>query len=302
MLNFAHILGRPWAITPEVAELARRVLEAEGFAGLRRLAEFHAAFDADGEKAAGRRAARTAGDVAVIPVLGLLTQRGDVVNSVATTSTALVAEAVRAAAAEPSVAAMVLEFDSPGGEVYGVTEAARVIRDARASKAIVAHANSLAASAAYWLASQADELHVTPSGEVGSIGVYAAHEYVGKELEMKGRKVTLIHAGKYKVEGNPYEELGDEARGAIKGNVDRYYDMFVKDVAPGRKTNVDAVRNSFGEGRSVGAKAAVAAGMADGVMTLEEAIRRAAQLARERKQGLAALASAQEAQRRLASE
>ncbi len=300
MLNHLHhLFGKPWAVTPEIAEAGRRLFESLLFeehglvsriAPLRRLAEIHA-------EAAARPGgpARPAGAVAVIPVVGLITQRGDIIDSMPTVSSSQLADVVRAAGADGTVEAIVLEMDSPGGEVYGIPEAAAAIRETRAAKPIIAVANSVAGSAAYWLAAQADEVIVTPSGEVGSIGVWTGHIDESKRLEQEGRKVTLIYAGKYKVEGNPYEPLGDEARTAVQADVDRFYAMFVGDVAKGRtskgrRVSLEDVRSGFGEGRMVGAKAAVDAGMADSVGTLGDAVRRAAALARERGRSAASAA------------
>lgn len=289
MLNLNHLMGRPWAITGELAEHVRRMAQEPGqIAALRQVAELHAKMEA-----ATRTAAKRGGAVAVIPVLGPMTQRGGGGLSVDYVSTEAVADAVRAAAAEPGIQSIVLEFDSPGGEVYGIPEAAAVIREARASKPVVAVANSMAASAAYWLASQADEVLVTPSGDVGSIGVYTLHQDVSKSDEAAGIKTTLISAGKYKVEANPYQPLGEEALAAIQGDVDRAYAMFTQDVAKGRRVGIDAVRGGFGQGRLVGAKAAVEQGMADGIGTVEDAIRRAASLGQERRSAAAARAGAQ---------
>jgi signal peptide peptidase SppA len=228
------------------------------------------------------------GAIAVIPIYGLVTQR----NAWLGTSTDRLSAQVLAAVADKGVQAIVLDVDSPGGEVYGVPEAAAVIREARAEKPVVAVANAMAASAAYWLGSQASELLVTPSGEAGSIGVYTMHIDVSKALETAGLKVRLVSAGRYKVEGNPFEPLSDEAAAAIQADVDRYYEMFVRDVAKGRRVSVDAVRGDFGQGRLVGAKAAVTERMADGVGTLADGILRAGALAAERRGGTAAAAEA----------
>src|SRR5690606_4285100 len=117
-----------------------------------------------------------------------------------------------AALRDPAVSAIVIDVDSPGGTVTGVAELAEQIFEARGKKPIYAIANALAASAAYWIASAAEELWVTPSGDVGSIGVYAMHEDISEMEAEMGLKVTLISAGEYKTEGNPHEPLGDEAR------------------------------------------------------------------------------------------
>jgi ClpP class serine protease len=84
----------------------------------------------------------------------------------------------------------------------------------------------------------------------------------------------LISAGKYKVEGNPFEPLSDEARAAFQARVDDYYRMFVDAVARYRGVSAAEVRSGFGEGRVVGAREAVRLGMADRIATLDEALSR----------------------------
>jgi ClpP class serine protease len=84
--------------------------------------------------------------------------------------------------------------------------------------------------------------------------------------------VSLIKAGKFKAEDNPFGALSDEAKTAIQARVDDYYGMFVKAIARGRGVALDAVRNGFGEGRVVGAREAVAMKMADRVGTLEDVV------------------------------
>jgi len=288
-----QVFGRTWAVTAELAILAQRLIDAEGFAALRHGIAIHAAAGDDAAARASAARGKTTGSIALIPVLGLITHRGDVVNSMETASAMAIEGAVRSAAMDKGISAILLEIDSPGGEVNGIPELAAVIRDARASKPVVAMANSEAGSAAYWLASQADELVVTPSGRVGSVGVYRVHQDVSGEMTAKGRKVTYVSAGKYKLEGNPDEPLGDEARVAWQGEVNRYYQMFTADIAKGRHVAVDVVRDGFGEGRMIGARAAVDQGMADRVGTLEDAVHRAVTLAGEKGQRASGLAQAE---------
>jgi len=172
------------------------------------------------------------------------------------------------------VKAIIFDVDSPGGSVEGVTELASEIYNARKKKPSIAVANAQAASAAYWLASAAGELVVTPSGQVGSIGVYVAHQDESKALENEGVRITLISAGKYKTEGNPSEPLADEARAAIQSKVDDYYTMFVKGVAQNRGSTQAAVRDGYGQGRMVLASQAVKLNMADRVATLDDVLAR----------------------------
>ncbi len=132
------------------------------------------------------------------------------------TSVQGVARQFRAAMADPDIGRVILDVDSPGGQVGGVEELAREIYQARGQKPVTAIANGLAASAAYWIATAADEFVVTPSGQVGSIGVFGMHQDVSAALEKDGVKVTMVSAGKYKTEGNPFEPLTDEARAAMQ--------------------------------------------------------------------------------------
>jgi signal peptide peptidase SppA len=281
------VLSTPWAILPEKLAAIEALLALRASGG-------HVTAEEIGAVTNGRRApTATRGAVAVIPVYGTIHQHaGMMAESSGGTSTEALAEALRKALGDPAVGAVVLDVDSPGGAVSGVDELATEILQSRGPKPIIAVANSLMASAAYWIASAADEIWVTPSGEAGSIGVYAAHEDLSQALEKGGVRVSLVSAGKYKVEGNAYEPLTDEARGAIQGRVDAFYGMFVNAVAKGRGYAEVTVRNGFGEGRLLGAQEAVEQHLADKVGTLGEAIARAEALARRRSNALRATADA----------
>lgn len=290
MQSLIHIVsGRPWAIRAELAAHVRGLIAREGIAGLRHLAELkhevHACDGEDGRPRAARRGGSAAqpGTVAVIPIIGTLTQRGDVINSMQTRSTDDIAAEARQAAAEPKIDAIVLEIDSPGGEVFGVPEAWTAIREAAKVKPVVAVASSQAASAALYLASAASEFYITPSGEAGSVGVYALHIDASKAIEDSGEKWEFIVADNspHKVEGAPSEPLSDDARAEMKKTVNHYMAMFVRDVAKGRRVTEKAVLSRFGGGRMLRPQEAVDARMADGIGTLEQAIRRAGQLGRE---------------------
>ena len=155
---------------------------------------------------------------------------------------------------------------------HRLAELATEIVKARAQKPVVAVANSLAASAAYWIGCSAGEFYVTPGGEVGSIGVWQAHFDYSKALEEEGVKPTLISAGKFKVEGNPYVPLDPEAQAFMQSRVDDYYNAFIKAVAKGRGVSVADVRDGMGEGRVLGADAALAAKMVDGIATFDDVL------------------------------
>jgi signal peptide peptidase SppA len=273
--TYSHILKAiyemPWAIMPEKLEAIVQLVQmrAQGVE-----IDFEA-MDRPPTMVAMSAPARSGGSVSILPLFGTISQRMNVMSDYSGgTSTEKFTQAFRSAMADSSVKAVVLNVDSPGGTIYGVDELAKEIHGARGDKRIVAVANSLSASAAYWIASAADEFAVTPGGEVGSVGVFAAHFDESKAVEMQGVKTTLISAGKFKTEGNPYEPLSDEARAAMQTRVDDYYGMFVEAVGRNRGVTAGRVKAGFGQGRVVGAEEALKAGMVDRVATLDQTLSR----------------------------
>ena len=222
------------------------------------------------------------GAVAVVPIEGILWGR----------KYAQIRADFDAALASEAVGGIVLNIDSPGGLAYGTHELARHIRDSRGTKPIVAVANPLAASAAYYLGSQADRFAVTPSGEAGSIGVISVHFDHSKMLEDFGVKATIIKAGRFKGEGNPFEPLTDEAREYEQSRIDDFYRLFVDDVAAGRSVDRKTVLEDFGEGRVFGARQAVSSGMADRVAGFDTVVREMLETGRNRKARRARAATA----------
>lgn len=289
-------LSSPWALMPErmsayAAVLARRYLARDGLKS--------GGMDEDDHgapltlSAGPRNAGARQGSIAVIPVHGTIVQRSSQIDMCeGGTSTEYVGAALQQALADETIAQILLDVDSPGGSVFGVSELADEIRAARAQKPIVAIANSQAASAAYWIGCAAGEFYMTPGGQVGSIGVWTAHEDWSKALEAAGVNVTLISAGKFKVEGNPYSPLDEEAKANTQKGVDTYYTMFTKAVAKGRNVPIDSVRNGMGQGRVLGADDAMAEKMVDGVMTMNEVIRKMQRAQQPAKGGRSARANA----------
>ncbi len=248
-----------------------------------------------------RRAA--AGTLAVIPLHGTVSQRGDFLDALlggGSISTESITWQVRAALADDSISGILLDIDSPGGAVTGVQELAAVIHAARERKPVYAIANCLAASAAYWIGSAATKLYATPSGEVGSIGVFAMHRDYSAAMKKEGIKTTFISAGPYKVEGNAFEPLSAEAKDYMQSRIDDYYGQFVRDVARGRGVSAATVRASYGGGRVMGAAEALKAGLVDGVATYGQVLSRlAVWVASGGKSALSAVAYQSKAQTQL---
>ena len=208
------------------------------------------------------KAAQTlaAGQVGVFGVLGQSDWFAD-------TDYASVRASVRRALADPSVKTVDLVIDSPGGSVLGLPETADVIHAANRVKPVRAFVTGIAASAAYWLASQASTITLTPSGEVGSVGVLDLHADITGALEKAGVKLTAVTAGPHKTERAPFTPLSDDARAHMQAGVNTWYGDFLSTVRRGRGARVSANSN-YGGGRMLSSREALAAGMVDFVSSL----------------------------------
>ena len=278
------IYDTPWAILPE--KLDAIVAFIEDKVSSAQLGPQEAVFlerrEIKGEDiqriaAATAPVIRQVGSIAILPLMGTITHRANMISEFSGgTSTEKFSAQLRQLAADPNVKAIVLDVDSPGGAVQGVDELSGEIFKARSQKPIVAVANSLAASAAFWIASAASELVVIPSGLVGSIGIVAIHRDVSKQAENEGVKTTLISAGKFKTEASPFEPLADDARAHIQKIADGFMSTFVRTVARNRDVPISEVQGGFGEGRLVAAKDALRLGMVDRIGTMDETLKRLA--------------------------
>lgn len=277
----AAFYSTPWAILPSRLSAMQSVMARWG-AGVRlSSAEIAAAVGTAPQAAEQRReqARNQPGAVAVIPVYGILAPRihqvSDVSGEGAMTYERLKLS-LRAALASDEVGAIVLDIDSPGGATTGCMEIADEIYAARSQKKIVAVANHLAASAAYWIGSACEEFVAAPSADVGCIGIYGIHQDASKALEEAGLKHTVIRSAKYKAEGLPFEPLADETRDYLQGEVDRLDGIFVDSLVRNLGIKASVIRSEFGEGRCLDADTAKKRGMVHRVATLDETIARLA--------------------------
>lgn len=219
----------------------------------------------------------TAEGIAIIDVIGPLVKRnsGAFMSGGPTTYSQIESEFADAIN-DPNVRGVLLQIDSPGGESTGAFELADSIHSARGSKPIYAIADGDAFSAAYALASAADQVYVTKTGGVGSVGVWMMHVDQSGFNAQNGIKPTYIYAGAHKIEGNPHEPLSDEARGVFQDIVDGAYEMFVDAVARNRGMSADAVRATeaglfWGQPKK-GTPSATDIGFADHVGTTQDAL------------------------------
>ena len=207
--------------------------------------------------------------IAVIPVVGTLVRRSMGIEAASGLMSYGEIEArLDAALADPQVAGILLDLDSPGGEASGVFELAERIRAASTIKPIWAHANDAAYSAAFAIAAACQRLTLSQTAGVGSIGVIALHVDQSWEDAKDGLNYTAVFAGSHKNDFSPHEPLTPQATTALQTEVDRLYDIFVNQVGQMRGIDPDAVRAT--EAGLFYGEQAVAAGLADAVMPLEQ--------------------------------
>jgi signal peptide peptidase SppA len=209
--------------------------------------------------------------IAVIEISGVLIHRGGWIGqSSGQTSYEGIAAQIEGAARDPSVRAVALEIDSFGGEVAGVFDLADQIRALRRDKPVWAFVAEHAFSAGYALASQADRILVPRTGAVGSIGVVVMHADLSGQLDQDGVRVTMIHSGAHKVDGNPYEPLPETVRDDIQREIDVLRFLFAETVAAGRAGRLGQEAALATEAATYRGADAVSAGLADEVVDLSQ--------------------------------
>lgn len=268
----ARVLNKPMLLEPRYAQtfisaLAPRIgvsqLDALGADAMQKTA------GAYGRQASIGKAYFVKDGIAVIPVEGTLVHKSGYLG---TTSGMMgydgLAAQIKDAQSDMSIRGILLDVDSTGGEVSGVKALADLIR--ASAKPVWAHANETAASAAYWLASAASKVYLSDTAEVGSIGVVMAHTDASKAMDNEGYKVTLIHAGAHKVDGNPYEPLPDSVKSELQVELDQLRDLFAAQVAAGgRIKQAEALAT---EARMYRGQAAVDAGLANAVLSFDDTL------------------------------
>ena len=261
----ARFAGRPLAIAPRALEqlLSANSLEA-------RLPPTAANREVRGGAATSYA---LNGGIAVVKVVGPLLSRGDWLTEMfGIMSYADIGDAIESAFEDPAASAVLLEVDSPGGEVGGLFDLVERVREVRSSsgKPLWAVASEAALSAAYAIASSAERLYVTRTGEVGSIGVVAAHVDESAADAMAGQKWTLIQAGAKKTLGNSHEPLAPGAFAEIQTDVEALYADFVALVSANRRIGHETVRST--EAAIYRGPRALAAGLSDRIGSIATAL------------------------------
>ncbi|RWO57300.1 S49 family peptidase [Mesorhizobium sp.] len=212
------------------------------------------------------------GNVAVIPVEGTLVQKGAWIGSSSgeTSYQGLITQFARAERST-AVKGVVVEIDSFGGQVNGAFEAAAALRSLSKAKPTIAILTDFAYSAGYLVASPARQIIMPEFGGAGSIGVVMMHADFSGNLEQEGIKVTFIHAGKRKVDGNPYQPLAAGLQEKWQAEVEQMRDRFAGVVAQGRGKRLSKAAALKTEAEAYSAAEAVELGLVDAVGDSQEA-------------------------------
>lgn len=263
-LALARFANRPMAIAPRRLDALLAATSGANAAS---------AIISSRERDAARGYMLNDAGIAVVPVIGPLVARHDWLSALfGATSYGELGDAIESAFADPSARAVLLELDSPGGEVGGLFDLVEQLSTTRkeSGKPLWAAASESALSAAYAIASAADRLYITRTGEIGSVGVVAVHIDESAADAMAGLKWTLIHAGTHKVDGNPHQPLSAAAAADIQADVDALQAELVSLVARNRDLAPDAVRAT--EAAVFRGARGVEIGFADRVGTMAQAL------------------------------
>lgn len=253
-------LGRPLAILPSALAVLEDTIRA-GPDSLPRLTEVAPTSTREGR-------------VAVIRLHGpvLAGMPGWMREYVTMTDPYELTAAVRAAAGDSTITGIVLDVNSPGGVVEGVDLAAEAVREAASAKPVIVAVRDLMGSAAYWIGSGASTILAGRTSIVGSIGTYMRWTDYSGMAEQEGVQIHVYRSGDLKAPGQmgePHNEFVDQAYTAMVEDTNA---VFLRGVALGRGVSETDVRERWASGRAWVGEQAIAAGVADRLGTLQDAL------------------------------
>ncbi len=265
MRAFDFAANQPWVIQEEglklILEIAQRNHEPD----------FEAVAQKIAERSENNQLLQKRDGVAILNVVGPIVRYANIFTMISGgTSVSELATGFRAALDDSSVRGIVLNFDSPGGEVAGISELASVIYESRGKKPVVAYVDDLAASGAYWLASATDRIVASDTARLGSIGVVATIVDRSEQSESRGVR-TYQFVSSVSPKKRP-DLKTEEGKATVQEMVEDLASVFVESVARNRSVSREKVISDFGQGGILIAKKAIAAGMADSIGNFESLI------------------------------
>lgn len=270
----AHVAASTFDGSEDAAKASAEIVQVDGHPS---------ASAADGYDDASVRDGRETASIAIIRLQGTMTKYGSSMSSAG--STVRVRRALRSAARSEDVDGILLVVDSPGGTVAGTADLAADVAEARSRKPVYVHGEDLVASAAYWVASQADRLYANnPTALVGSIGTFIGLYDLSKAAEQEGIRAVVIKAGDMKGAGFEGTPITKEQIAYWQEIVDRMQEQFTNGVASGRGM---AAKDVPVTGKVYSASEALRLGLIDGIATLDETLAALAAAAIARRTGSA---------------
>lgn len=216
------------------------------------------------------------GSTAVIPVIGPIFPRANLFTEISgATSLEMLAMELNTALEMDEVKTILFDIDSPGGQVNGTAEFVDMVYAARERKAIKAYVQGSGASGAYWIASAADEIIISETAMLGSIGVMSVYHDVTQRDAAAGIK-TLQFISSVSPMKNPDPD-SDAGRAQIQSIVDSMAGVMVQSIARNRGTDEDTVVSEFGGGGIFVGALAVGSGLADRIGSMEDVLQSAKQ-------------------------
>jgi ClpP class serine protease len=262
-----YLAQERWAIRSEalafIREVAARAHEPDFEAAVARMAEREAVLTKPGQRMDEESRTVLRGSTAIVPVTGPIFRYANLFTAMSgASSISSMAREFKAAELAPSVKSIIVNFDTPGGQVNGVSEFAQIIRSS--SKPVVAYVGGMACSAGYWLASACGSIVINDTAELGSIGVVT-----GLWTDKDENFVELVSS---QSPGKRPDVRTEEGRTQIQSHIDELADVFIDTVAANRRVSREKVLQDFGRGGVLIGKSAVKAGMADRIGSLESLI------------------------------
>lgn len=252
-----YLFSNHWAILPEVLQTILSIAQGENESP-------EAVAERLGRPLQNTRTVINRDGVAVLPVAGPIFRYANVLTEISgATSVEVLATDFRAALDAPDIRGIVLDIDSPGGQIAGISEFADQV--AAAGKPTVAYISDLGASAGYWIASAAEQVIIRDTAAAGSVGVVATL----RRDKGKDGPIQIVSSQSPRKRVDPETEDG---RAVLQAVVDDIAQVFIDRVAAYRGVTSDHVLEHFGQGGTLVGRNAVLAGMADGLGSLESII------------------------------
>lgn len=203
--------------------------------------------------------------------VALIRVEGPIIDSTATI------DEIKDYVKDPSIRAIVLRIDSPGGAVAPSQEIYEEVRKAVAKKKVVVSMGSVAASGGYYIASPASRILANPGTLTGSIGVIMEIPNVEGLMNKLGIKTEVVKSGRHKDIASVFRGIQKEDREILQNVLDNVHEQFIIAVAEGRKMLREDVKR-IADGRIFTGEQALKAGLIDELGNLQDTLKVAAKL------------------------